>query len=316
MKVVRPEWLLESAKAGELLRWQDFIFRPGDRAEDSQGTKTAQQNLLDVFTSQTSATHASQEDHVVKDFETNKRDHTEVELKEIPEQQNAPKTPPPRLPESSFMQIPPQLTSPERSSVVHQQSHTTVPVTTEKPSRAPKYAAHASNPNAKRAMADPEWRSAHTSAAPDFIEGYYKNSRLHHLATWKAELKGLVAEAQERAESRLTPERAQLEATPLDSADLEREGQTAGSVSMRGVELIMRSPKGKGKAKPDVERVIMHCDFDCFFVSAGLIGRPHLRGKPVVVCHSQGSQGGGSSTSEIASCSYEARQFGVKNGMR
>ena len=50
-------------------------------------------------------------------------------------------------------------------------------------------------------MADPAWRAAHTSVAPDFIEGYYKNSRLHHLSTWKAELKNLVAEAQERAEN-------------------------------------------------------------------------------------------------------------------
>ncbi|KAH0830227.1 hypothetical protein J3R83DRAFT_1586 [Lanmaoa asiatica] len=69
---------------------------------------------------------------------------------------------------------------------------------------------------------------------------------------------------------------------------------------MRGAELILRSPsraKGKQKAE-DGERVIMHCDFDCFFVSAGL-----------------GSQGGASSTSEIASASYEARVFGIKNGM-
>ena len=60
----------------------------------------------------------------------------------------------------------------------------------------------------------------------------------------------------------------------------------------------------------------MHCDFDSFFVSAGLVDRPHLRGKPVVVCHSQGAQGGKSSTSEIASASYEARAFGIKGGMR
>ena len=77
------------------------------------------------------------------------------------------------------------------------------------------------------------------------------------------------------------------------------------------------SRKGKEKAEDDSEdRVIMHCDFDSFFVSAGLIDRPHLRGKPVVVCHSQGNQGGLASTSEIASASYEAREFGIKGGMR
>lgn len=61
------------------------------------------------------------------------------------------------------------------------------------------------------------------------------------------------------------------------------------------------------------EHVIIHVDFDAFFVSAGLASRPHLVGKPVVVCHS--SRGGRDSTSEIASASYEARAKGVKNGM-
>lgn len=89
-------------------------------------------------------------------------------------------------------------------------------------------------------------------------------------------------------------------------------------VSMKGAKLVKRD-KGKAKVTGDNdadERVIMHCDFDSFFVSAGLLDRPQLRGKPVVVCHSQGEQGGQGSTSEIASASYEARKFGIKGGMR
>jgi DNA repair protein REV1 len=62
------------------------------------------------------------------------------------------------------------------------------------------------------------------------------------------------------------------------------------------------------------EKVIMHVDFDCFFVSCGLATRPHLKGKPTVVCHSQAGRMA-SSTSEIASASYEARAKGVKNGI-
>jgi nucleotidyltransferase/DNA polymerase involved in DNA repair len=53
-----------------------------------------------------------------------------------------------------------------------------------------------------------------------------------------------------------------------------------------------------------------------FFVAVGLLERPELIGKPVAVCHSQGTNGAASSTSEIASASYEARKFGVKGGMR
>ncbi|KAF4614910.1 hypothetical protein D9613_003349 [Agrocybe pediades] len=151
--------------------------------------------------------------------------------------------------------------------------YTTDPLTREHAALIPGYAADRSNPSAQRAMKNPEWRKAHTSVSSDFIDGYYRNSRLHHLSTWKSELKDLVQEAQERAES-----------GPLEE-HVGKIGSEAG-VSMRGAELVMKSPskwKGKGKAVDDQERVIMHCDFDCFFVSAGLISRPELKGKPVVV---------------------------------
>lgn len=94
----------------------------------------------------------------------------------------------------------------------------------------------------------------------------------------------------------------------------------------------------------------MHIDMDCFFVSVGLKKHPELRGKPVAVTHARNAQTSGnrpnqkaireaefalynnafngevkslrtnkldetSSMSEIASCSYEARKCGVKNGM-
>ncbi|KAJ7650454.1 hypothetical protein FB45DRAFT_18894 [Roridomyces roridus] len=157
------------------------------------------------------------------------------------------------------------------------------------PSGTPRYAAESSNQNAQRAMANPGWRAAHTSVAPGFVKDYFEHSRLHFMSAIKAELVQLVKQAQTNAEEKL----AQQEDTSM---------------------VLLKSP-GKGKGRADEERVIMHCDFDCFFVSVGLVSRPELRGKPVVVCHSQGNQGGGSSTSEVACASYEARNFGVKNGM-
>lgn len=145
-------------------------------------------------------------------------------------------------------------------------------------------------------MESAEWREAHTSASGEaYIQGYYQHSRLHHLSKWKAELRSLVLKAQEDAE-----------------AQISNEG-TAGP-SVLSVESLnaRRKDKGKGKAS---ERVIMHCDFDSFFVAAGLTTRPELKGKPVVVCHASG-KGVSHSTSEIASASYAARAFGIKNGMR
>jgi DNA repair protein REV1 len=124
--------------------------------------------------------------------------------------------------------------------------------TTAKPAGgAPAYAKDKSNPYAQRVMADADWRTAHTSIAPDFIEGYYKNSRLHHLSAWKAELKALVQEAQETVEN----------GNVLDDGDLPS-GDTTRFIAMKAPGL--RSPtkdKGKQKAVSD-DRIIMHCDFD------------------------------------------------------
>jgi DNA repair protein REV1 len=56
-----------------------------------------------------------------------------------------------------------------------------------------------------------------------------------------------------------------------------------------------------------------HIDFDCFFASVATRGKPELQVKPIAVAH---GTGGSTSNSEIASCNYLARDFGVKNGMQ
>ncbi|KAL4075336.1 hypothetical protein V8B97DRAFT_1867717 [Scleroderma yunnanense] len=285
MKVVRPEWLVDSAAAEVLLPWTNYIFRPGGRAEQSQGFQVGQ-TILKTFSKPGSDTNQAEINQLhIRGSEQTSPVDSGSKLSSISD---------PR--------------SPSRPLYI------TDPGTYEDAVRVPGYAMGESNKLAERVMADPQWRAAHTSIASDFIGEYYKNSRLHHLSMWKSELRNLVMEAQERAES------GELDNVHDESSTVigrKSENETAATVSMKGMELIMRSPsKSKGKQKAEEhERVIMHCDFDCFFVSAGLTTRPHLRGKPVVVCHSQGNQGGASSTSEIASSSYEARSFGIKNGM-
>jgi DNA repair protein REV1 len=125
---------------------------------------------------------------------------------------------------------------------------------------------------------------------------------LHHLSTWKAELRVLVAAAQRQSEENSLhhPSHSGISPLSLSSAALPRSNAAA---------LAANPTAGVGG-----DKVIFHVDFDCFFVSCGLATRPHLRGKPAVVCHSQGGRMEGS-TSEIASASYEARAKGVKNGM-
>lgn len=174
----------------------------------------------------------------------------EVNMEREPE--STPPTPPPAQRRTPFLSPSQAEPQPQRLEPAEPTSNLPDPdpikLTTSTTTR-PAYASHTSNPYARRAMTDPSWRSAHTSVAPDFIEGYYKNSRLHHLATWKAELKGLVAEACERAEAGgVGGERA-------DGSGAERgvvvgEVPAVGGVSMRGAELVMRSHSGdKSKGK-------------------------------------------------------------------
>ena len=65
----------------------------------------------------------------------------------------------------------------------------------------------------------------------------------------------------------------------------------------------------KEKRTPGTRRYVLHVDFDSFFAAVSLRKYPQYIDKPVVVAH------GGGPGSEIASCNYPARKFGVKNGM-
>lgn len=184
--------------------------------------------------------------------------------------------------------------------------------------------------------------TARTAVDPNFLSEFYNNSRLHHIATLGAGFKDYVSRLREQH----------------DGQFLARD-----KMKMDHAEIPSKSSFWRGN------KIIMHIDMDCFFVSVGLRNRPHLRGQPVAVTHSKGSnanqikQKAGAdrqkemelyarrqndkfkiksgincdtadksefynedvnndsiidtttSLSEIASCSYEARRMGVKNGM-
>lgn len=57
-----------------------------------------------------------------------------------------------------------------------------------------------------------------------------------------------------------------------------------------------------------MERHIVHLDLDTFFVSVERLKNGALKGKPVII-------GGSSDRGVVASCSYEARKFGVHSAM-
>jgi nucleotidyltransferase/DNA polymerase involved in DNA repair len=89
---------------------------------------------------------------------------------------------------------------------------------------------------------------------PNFVESFYRASRLHFIGTWKARLETLMASS------------AAIEA-PAPAP------YTLGG--------------GGGK------RVILHLDMDCFFASVAEAGHPEFKGKPLAVCHSNSARGSG-----------------------
>ncbi|RYP79634.1 hypothetical protein DL769_002873 [Monosporascus sp. CRB-8-3] len=97
-------------------------------------------------------------------------------------------------------------------------------------------------------LQDPRMKKSST-ANPDFIQQYYSESRLHHLSTWKAELKSRM--------QKLAAEKGP-QAKPV-------------------------------KRKPGARRYVMHVDFDSFFCAVSLKRAPEFVDKPAVVAHGTGT---------------------------
>jgi len=61
-----------------------------------------------------------------------------------------------------------------------------------------------------------------------------------------------------------------------------------------------------------MSRIIFHCDLDCFFASVEIRDNPVYKNKPVIIgADPKGGQGRG----VVATCSYEARDFGLHSAM-
>lgn len=120
---------------------------------------------------------------------------------------------------------------------------------------------------------------------PNFIRDYYARSRLHLISTLAQDMKDFVA-------------------------NLKMEGKLAEKCFPEE-DLIQMGQKQKTKACH--ENIVFHVDLDCFFVSVAVRDRLDLKDKEVAITHSKGTTS--NSMSEVASCSYAARNCGVKNGM-
>ncbi|KAF9801737.1 hypothetical protein SFRURICE_014891 [Spodoptera frugiperda] len=308
VKVVKPEWITDSIASNRLLDYRDYLLYKNSRTQRQLNFKKVLKNdnsslsetknfnceAVSLFPNEIQNTFLGENN--LDDITMHKN---ETESKPIP---NDP------IPSTSNMVLL------EKSK----ENNISVDLNQHKPSTVAK-----------------------TAADPNFISEFYNNSRLHHISQLGACFKQHVNDLRENSNF-LFPARDDLKKSILAKYDYNNFSQL----------------------KFEKNKVIMHIDMDCFFVSVGLRNRPDLRGKPIAVTHSKGGQGRPKrpgvdrstefglykqkqmkklgiatgkpedeivfetrvdnitdeddkygSMSEIASCSYEARAKGIKNGM-
>jgi DNA repair protein REV1 len=181
-------------------------------------------------------------------------------------------------------------TSPES----HISTNTTSPPDTKKTTNTTMKATSRSNN-------DPCGEIRTVSTDPNFLEDYFRNSRLSFIGNFKQRTTKAVAGAH----------RHQIP-SPL----------AEGSSPNKSNQIRSSSPPYK-----TLRSLIFHIDMDSFFASVVLRRYPQYQNKPVVICHSRNStsilqshklqpkQSSKYSTSECATCNYEARKYGIEKGM-
>ncbi|KAK1636796.1 impB/mucB/samB family protein [Colletotrichum phormii] len=303
-RLVKPAWVTDSIAAGRLLSWSDYrinnhdgprqkVFKIDESNKLSQSTPQVKRGYRDqtdasFYTSQFKGSTTSPATPSLSHF----AERSESPLAQrhgrsshSPSVSETMKKPPLKpkddVEEFDDMEIDELMVGivPEEDKAVKVEkveANTAPPKAEEEPMRGieePKQESKSSEDMTSEEhnailLSDPKiWKSS--TANPDFLKQFYSESRLHHLSTWKAELKSKM---QNLAKAK---------------------GPSLKSVRRR----------------PGSRRYIIHVDFDSFFCAVSLKKNPQYVDKPTVVAHSSGT------ASEIASCNYAARKFGVKNGM-
>ncbi|XP_058790711.1 DNA repair protein REV1 [Phymastichus coffea] len=161
---------------------------------------------------------------------------------------------------------------------------------------------------------------ANCTKNPEFLTEFYNNSRLHHISTMGTMFKEYITDLRDKHDGRFPG----LEFLKKQSIERHKAGPSARQDYIESDEELFDEelPSDLQNQKPITNKnpIIMHIDMDCFFVSVGLRKNPELRGFPIAVAHAKGNKISDNpseygSMSEVASCSYEARKAGVRNGM-
>jgi DNA repair protein REV1 len=270
---VKPAWVTESVKAGRLLPWDQF--RVVDEGQSQKvlkfddGRFTSQANSPQVGYKEQSNTswYNSQLKAMSAEFSTpseppqavqpppklstqpSQSDYGDFPSLDTLEAQDQTTTPNQAKEDTtSIIQTPVPDTTPSDHSNLDVTPRNSVPT-------SPSKQASPLNPNMTseeynaQLLSDPRMRKS-SVVNPEFLQQYYRESRLHHLSTWKADLK------------------AQLQAATKE----------------KGMSLVSQK-----KPMPGARRYILHVDFDSFFAAVSILKHPELRDKPVAIAHGPGS---------------------------
>ncbi|KAJ5832919.1 hypothetical protein N7474_001230 [Penicillium riverlandense] len=272
-RIVKPAWVTESIRAGRLLPWDGF--RVVDEGQSQKVLKFGDGR----FTSQTNTPRSGYKDQSNVSW-YNSQLRTMGMPNESPDASRisaaTPVTPSvardpasqsdygdfpsfsvdedPQQPSPQQRQMPETAKSSESTPMHSDHGGSTPPLETNNvetplPAPSPPRPELTSEEYNAQLLSDPRMQKS-SVANPEFIQQYYRESRLHHLSTWKAELK------------------AQLQAATMEKSQ------------------HRKSPKNLA---PGSRRYILHVDFDSFFAAVSLLKHPELREKPVAIAHGTGS---------------------------
>ncbi|KAG7536407.1 BRCT domain [Arabidopsis suecica] len=262
LPVVKPTWIVDSISANRLLGWVPYQL---DQLNDTQPKLSAFFTPRSHLTPQmaspvtscqpdTGYSEAEEGSSIRAEHSEEARDHVDDEFDGV----YIGNTTPELTEETGTGDLKSSEMNAERPAnydIEEKEVSSELQSTTKLHSASDNKSVHANGKNDGKSIATAAGSSVRrhsTLEDPNFVENYFKNSRLHFIGTWRNRYR----------------KRFHGPSNGLKWAD-----------------------SGQNTAEMDKKSTIIHIDLDCFFVSVVIKNRLELHDKPVAVCHSDNPKG-------------------------